>query len=87
MNEELNEPHNLNAEEGLIASCCLADKANGYDTISHLVEPSDFYFQRNEVLYNSVANIAGRGEDINECPLWRTLKSPPPLTLSAALPE
>ncbi|HCC21373.1 MAG TPA: hypothetical protein DEP88_09025, partial [Verrucomicrobiales bacterium] len=74
MNEELNEPHNLNAEEGLIASCCLADKANGYDTISHLVEPSDFYFQRNEVLYNSVANIAGRGEDINEVSLMEDLK-------------
>jgi replicative DNA helicase len=74
MNEETKEPHNLNAEEGLIASCCLADKANGYDTISHLVEPSDFYFQRNEVLYTSVANIAGRGEDINEVSLMEDLK-------------
>lgn len=74
MNEEINEPHNLNAEEGLIASCCLAGNSDGYDTISHLVEPSDFYFQRNEVLYNSVANIAGRGEDINEVSLMEDLK-------------
>lgn len=74
MSEELNEPHNLNAEEGLIASCCIADHTCGYDTISHLVEPSDFYFTRNEVLYNSVANIAGRGEDINEVSLMEELK-------------
>lgn len=74
MNEDINEPHNLNAEEGLIASCCLAGKSDGYDTISHLVEPSDFYFERNEVLYNSVANIAGRGEDINEVSLMEDLK-------------
>jgi len=74
MNEDINEPHNLNAEEGLIASCCLAGKSDGYDTISHLVEPSDFYFERNEILYNSVANIAGRGEDINEVSLMEDLK-------------
>jgi len=74
MNEDTNEPHNLNAEEGLIASCCLAGKSDGYDTISHLVEPSDFYFERNEILYNSVANIAGRGEDINEVSLMEDLK-------------
>lgn len=74
MSEELNEPHNLNAEEGLIASCCIAEDTCGYDTISHLVEPSDFYFTRNEVLYNSVAKIAGRGEDINEVSLMEELK-------------
>jgi replicative DNA helicase len=74
MNEEINEPHNLSAEEGLIASCCIASNSDGYDKISHLVEPSDFYFQRNEILYNSVANIAGRGEDINEVSLMEDLK-------------
>jgi len=74
MNEDTKEPHNLNAEEGLIASCCIAENSDGYDTISHLVEPSDFYFERNKILYNSVANIASRGEDINEVSLMEDLK-------------
>jgi len=62
MNEELNAPHNLDAEEGLIACCCLADGADGYDQISHTIDSSDFYLQRNQILFGALESVASRGE-------------------------
>jgi replicative DNA helicase len=74
MNEELNAPHNLDAEEGLIACCCLADGADGYDQISHTIDSSDFYLQRNQILFGALASVASRGEDVNEISLAEELK-------------
>jgi len=74
MNEELNAPHNLDAEEGLIACCCLADGSNGYDQISHTIDSSDFYLQRNQILFDALASVAGRGEEVNEVSLAEELK-------------
>ena len=74
MDEEKEVPHNLIAEEGLIACCCLAEDSEGYDKISHLIEPSDFYFRRNEILFHSVVNLSGRNEEINEVSLMEDLK-------------
>lgn len=66
------QPNNPEAEEGLIA-CCLIDNSV-YDEISVLVQPGDFYTQRNQIIFECVAELANKGAEFSEIELFELLK-------------
>ena len=74
MNDQIIHPNNVEAEEGLISCCFKGEGTESYDSISGIVDPDDFYLERNKYIFNSIVSIAGRGEDINEVSLLEELK-------------
>ncbi len=75
MNEEnLHLPHNLEAEEGVIACCCLDGTSEVYDRISRIIDPDDFYVERNRLLFISISKIAERGDELSEISLYEQTK-------------
>jgi len=67
-------PHNLSAERALIACCLLGDNSDAYDRISGIVRPDDFYTLSHQLAYQSIAELSGAGEPIDEINLVERLK-------------
>ena len=66
------QPNNPEAEEGLIA-CCLQDNSV-YDEISVVVQPDDFYTQRNRTIFECIAELSNKGSEFSEIDLVELLK-------------
>ena len=68
----MDQPHNLEAEEALLA-CCLLDNAS-YDSISTIVNADDFYGTSNKIIFKAISKLCSSGEEFSELDLDELLK-------------
>jgi replicative DNA helicase len=68
----MEQPHNLEAEEALLA-CCLLDNVS-YDSISTIVNADDFYSNANKIIFKGIAKLCSSGEEFSELELDELLK-------------
>ena len=68
----MNQPHNLEAEEALLA-CCLLDNA-AYDSISTIVNADDFYGNSNKIIFKAISKLCSAGQEFSELDLDELLK-------------
>tara|TARA_R110000782_G_scaffold121222_1_gene212274 strand:- start:137 stop:1462 length:1326 start_codon:yes stop_codon:yes gene_type:complete len=68
------QPHSLEAEETVIASCLLSEDGMIYDEVSQIVIPSDFYLQQNSIIFDTIGKVVASGELINEISLIEALR-------------
>jgi replicative DNA helicase len=62
-------PHSPEAETAVIASCLLKEDGSVYDEVSQIVTPTDFYVQRNQILFASIASLVSTGRFLGRgCP-------------------
>jgi len=69
------QPHNAEAEEGLIASCLLEDNTSVYDSVAQVVQSGDFYLQRCELLFQTIGALALQGKPLNDVSVLEHLKT------------
>ena len=69
------QPHNAEAEEGLIASCLLEEDTSVYDSVTQIVQSGDFYLQRCELLFQTIGALALQGKPLNEVSVLEHLKT------------
>jgi len=74
INETKTPPHNVEAEDKLIASCVLPGDTSVLDVVSPIVSPDDFYTLRGRVLYNAIKTLADEGKPFDEVSLAEALK-------------
>ena len=67
-------PHNVEAEERLVASCVLPGDTSVLDSVSSIVSPDDFYTLRGRLLYKAVTELANEGKPFDEVSLVEALK-------------
>jgi replicative DNA helicase len=67
-------PHSPEAETAVIASCLLKEDGSVYDEVSQIVTPADFYIQRNQILFASIASLVSRGVSLDEVALLEQLR-------------
>ena len=60
------QPHNAEAEEGLIASCLLEEDTSVYDSVTQIVQSGDFYLQRCQLLFETIGALALQGKPLND---------------------
>ena len=68
----MDQPHNLEAEEALLA-CWLLDNA-AYDSISTIVNADDFYGNSNKIIFNAISKLCSSGKEFTELDLDEFLK-------------
>jgi len=68
----MDQPHNLEAEEALLA-CCLLDNAS-YDSISTIVNADDFYGTSNKIIFKAISKLCSSGQEFSELDLDELLK-------------
>jgi len=68
-------PHNLEAEDGVIASCLDADGSSIYDTVSTIITADDFYSARNRFAFEAMQRLADFGKPLDEIHLCEALKA------------
>ena len=69
------QPHNAEAEEGLIASCLLEEDTSVYDSVTQVVQSGDFYLQRCELLFQTIGALALQGKPLNDVSVLEHLKT------------
>jgi len=69
------QPHNAEAEEGLIASCLLEDNTEVYDSVTPIVQSGDFYLQRCKILFDTIGALALQNKPINDVAVLEHLKT------------
>lgn len=74
MNEINKIPHNVEAEEKLIASCILPGDTSVLDSVSPIVSPEDFYTLRGKILYTAITRLAGDNKPLDEVSVCEALK-------------
>lgn len=68
-------PHNLEAEEKVIATCINSEDGSYYDGISHIVSPDDFFQLRHKILFGAVKSICDSNQPLNEVSAMEYIKS------------
>ena len=69
------QPHNAEAEEGLIASCLLEDNTEVYDSVTPIVQSDDFYLHRCKILFDTIGALALQNKPINDVAVLEHLKT------------
>ena len=69
------QPHNAEAEEGLIASCLLEEDTSVYDSVTQIVQSGDFYLQRCQLLFETIGALALQGKPLNDVSVLEHLKT------------
>lgn len=69
------QPHNAEAEEGLIASCLLEDNTEVYDSVTPIVQSGDFYLQRCKILFDTIGALALQNKPLNDVAVLEHLKA------------
>jgi replicative DNA helicase len=67
-------PHSPEAETAVIASCLLKEDGSVYDEVSQIVTPTDFYIQRNQILFASIASLVSTGVSLDEVAILEQLR-------------
>jgi replicative DNA helicase len=70
-----NQPHSVDAEKKLIASCLFPGDSSVYDTVRPLIEAEDFYIRRYRLLYEAVGELSQKSHPIDIVSLSEHLKS------------
>ena len=68
-------PHNIEAEDGLIASCLDANDSSTLDTVSTIVKSEDFYSARGRFVFEAMQSLANAGKPVDEIQLSEALKA------------
>lgn len=68
-------PHNVEAEERLVASCLLPGDASVLDSVSTIVSEEDFHTLRSRLLYKAIKEIAIADKPIDEISVCEALKA------------
>ena len=68
-----NQPHNLEAERVVIASCLL--EASVFDDVSQIIGADDFYREHHKVIFTALAELASEGPEFTEIELCEKLKA------------
>jgi replicative DNA helicase len=68
-------PHNLEAEDGVIASCLDAQDSSIFDTVSTIITADDFYSARNRFAFEAMQRLATFGKPLDEIHLCEALKA------------
>ena len=74
-NNSDNIPHNLEAEDGVIASCLDAQDSSIFDTVSTIITADDFYSARNRFVFEAMHNLASLNKPLDEIHLCESLKA------------
>ncbi len=69
------QPHNAEAEEGLIASCLLEDNTEVYDSVTPIVQSDDFYLHKCKILFDTIGALALQNKPINDVAVLEHLKT------------
>ena len=69
------QPHSVEAEEKLIASCLLETNPEVYDSVSSRLSPEDFYTKRCQYLFEAIGALAEQRKPLNEVALTEHLKA------------
>jgi len=70
-----NQPHSVDAEKKLIASCLFPGDSSVYDTVRPLIEAEDFYVLRYRLLYQAIGELSQKSNPIDIVSLSEHLKS------------
>jgi len=68
-------PHSLESEAVLLASCLLSEDGSVYDETSQIVQHTDFYSVRNATIYATMGKIVGKGLELSDITLLEQLRS------------
>ena len=68
-------PQNVDAEERILACCLEGDRSDFFDSISHRIQPEDFYLYKHNLTFKCISSIAQRGQPLSEISLVEELKS------------
>ena len=68
-------PHNLEAEDGVIASCLDSEDSSLFDTISTIITADDFYSARNRFAFEALQRLTNFGKPLDEIHLCEALKA------------
>lgn len=75
MNTNTTLPHNLEAEDSLVASCMDAGDSSIFDTVSTIITPEDFYSARGRFVFEALQRMADFGQPLDEIHLSEALKA------------
>ena len=67
-------PHSSESEEVVIASCLLDEEGGVYDEVSQIVQASDFYAERNKIIFAAIGKIVADGQACSEISLMDYLE-------------
>ena len=68
-------PHNLEAEDGVIASCLESSDSDVFDTVSTIITADDFYSARNRFVFNAMQKLASADKPLDEIHLCEAMKA------------
>lgn len=68
-------PHNLEAEDGVVASCLDANSSSVYDAVSTIVTADDFYSARNRFVFDAIRRLANADKPLDEIHLCEAMKA------------
>lgn len=68
-------PHSLESEAVVLASCLLSEDGSVYDETSQIVQHTDFYSARHATIYATMGKIVGKGLELSEITLLEQLRS------------
>jgi replicative DNA helicase len=69
------QPHSVEAERKLIASCLFTGDSSVYDVVRPILEAEDFYVQRYRLLYEAIGALSQLSQPIDEVSISEHLKS------------
>ena len=69
------QPHSLESETVVLASCLLSEDGSVYDEVSQVIQPSDFYVTRNSIIFSTIGEIVGKGLELSDITLLEQLRS------------
>ena len=81
-----NQPHSVDAERKLIASCLFPGDSSVYDTVRPLVEAEDFYVLRFRLLYEAIGELSQLSHPIDIVSISEHLKSVGGLDKAGGIP-
>ena len=69
------EPNNKEAEEKLIACCCIDGTPDVFNSISNIITEDDFYYLKTKLLFKSVQHLVNSSTPIDSISIMEYLKS------------
>lgn len=68
-------PKNIDAEQALIACCCINGDSHAYDSVASIVKPEDFYDYKNSLIFKAISALVSKGESIDIVSVCEELKT------------
>jgi len=71
----LQEPYSLDAEEAVIACCLKSSDSSVYDSVSQIINPEDFFIEKNRILFSIVQELNKNNYPVDEITVLERVKS------------